>query len=120
MEYQTLIETIEDLKKAGLIYNDTDFCRKTGMAKSFLSEMKAGRRPITEQTVQRIRDTFPTFFNEGGEEPPTDVAQLLSIMEGDRELIREMARRKDEEIDRLLSIVEAVTGVQKKPAAAAS
>lgn len=61
MDNQTLIETIEALKKAGFVYNDSDFCRKTGMAKSFLSEMKAGRRVITEQTVQRIRDTFPNF-----------------------------------------------------------
>lgn len=81
MENQELIKTIEDLKKAGLVYNDADFCRKCGFAKSFLSEMKAGKRSITEQTVQRIKETFPEFFNPKVLDFDSDVSHLLRIIE---------------------------------------
>ena len=93
MENQTLIKTLEDLKKAGFIYNDTDFCRKTGMAKSFLSEMKMGRRPITEQTVQRIRETFPDFFEPKVVPMESDVAHLLRIVEDHDVRFHELANR---------------------------
>ena len=43
MENQEFIKLIEDLKTAGLVYNDADLCRKVGCTKSFLSEKrKAG------------------------------------------------------------------------------
>lgn len=45
MDSQELIKTIEELKKAGFIYNDSDFCRKLGFPKSFLSERWSGSRP---------------------------------------------------------------------------
>lgn len=120
MEYQTFSELLDVLKNEGLIYNDADFCRKTGLKPSFVSEMRAGKKPFTGLTRKKIEETFPDFFNVKIDAPAPDVAHLLTIMEGDRELIREMARRKDEEIDRLLSIVEAVTGAQKKATPAAS
>lgn len=93
MDNQTLIETIEALKKAGFVYNDSDFCRKTGMAKSFLSEMKAGRRVITEQTVQRIRDTFPEFFTPKVVKMETEVDHLLRIIEEHDVRFHELADR---------------------------
>lgn len=63
MENQDFIKLLEDLKNANFVYNDADFCRKVGLSKSFLSEMKTGKRTISQQTVARIRETFPDFFN---------------------------------------------------------
>lgn len=59
---QWLIGIIESLKAAGEIYNETDFCKKTGINKSFISDMKAGRSVITEQTVRKIQQAFPSSF----------------------------------------------------------
>lgn len=42
------------------------------------------------------------------------VSRLIEIMEQDRQLIRDMAERKDAEIDRLLSIMEADRGIFRK------
>ena len=42
------------------------------------------------------------------------LSRLISVMEKDRQLIRDMAERKDWEIDRLLSIMEADRGISKK------
>lgn len=59
---QWLINLIESLKDSGEIYNETDFCKKTGLNKSFISDMKAGRAVITEQTVRKIKQAFPNCF----------------------------------------------------------
>lgn len=59
---QWLIDIIESLKSAGEIYNETDFCKKTRIRKSFISDMKAGRAVITEQTVRKIKQAFPNSF----------------------------------------------------------
>ena len=47
-------------------------------------------------------------------ETPEAIARLIEIMEKDRQLIRDMAERKDKEIDRLLSIMEADRGIYRK------
>ena len=109
MDNQTLIKTLEDLKKGGFCYNDADFCRKTGMSKSFLSEMKAGKRAVTEQTVTRIMETFPDFFNPKSvpmSDPLTDLVALakLNIEKG------------HDEIDRLIAIMEKREGIGEKDA----
>lgn len=117
-EIQDFAKLLEDLKKEGFIYNDADFCRKTGLKASFVSEMKAGKKPFTEQTLQKIEQCFPQFFNAGNAEdsppPRSDVDRFLSIIEADHQLIREMVSKKDEEIDRLLAIMEADRGIVKK------
>lgn len=59
---QWLIDLIESLKEVGEIYNDADFCKKTGLNKTFVSDMKAGRVQISEQTVHKIMNTFPASF----------------------------------------------------------
>lgn len=121
IEKERLTEIIEALKKAGLVYNDADFCRKTGLKASFVSEMKAGKKPFTEQTLQKIEQCFPQFFNAGNAEdsppPRSDVDRFLSIIEADHQLIREMVSKKDEEIDRLLAIMEADRGITYKKVA---
>lgn len=63
MDNQTLIEILEGLKKAGLIYNDADFSRQTGIKPSHISEMKTGKKPFTGYIRRRIEETFPDFFN---------------------------------------------------------
>ena len=93
MDNQTLIKTLEDLKNAGFIYNDADFCRKTGMSKTFLSEMKAGKRKITQQTVTRIRETFSDFFEPKTVPMESDVAHLLRIVEDHDVRFHELANR---------------------------
>lgn len=62
IDIQTLTETIKALKMKGLIYNEADLCQKSGVPQSYLSDMKAGRRPISEEMIQRIEKTFPEFF----------------------------------------------------------
>lgn len=79
-----LIKLIKDLKLAGCIYNEADLCQKSGVPQSYLSDMKAGRRPISEEMLQRIERAFPSFFDGSGSavkrtEPTLDeLAQMLS------------------------------------------
>ncbi len=54
-----LISVINYLKSNKLIYNESDFSKKLGIGKSFLSDMKAGRKEITEPTVLNICAVFP-------------------------------------------------------------
>ena len=109
MEYQTLTETIEALKKAGFVYNDADFSRKTGLKPSFVSEMKAGKKPFSELTRRKIEETFPLFFNPKSvpmSDPLTDLLALakLNIEKG------------HDEIDRLIAIMEKREGIGEKAA----
>lgn len=50
---------IDYLKFNKFIYNETDFCEKVGFVKSFLSDMKNGKKKITEQSVMKIVLAFP-------------------------------------------------------------
>lgn len=113
-EKQTINQIIELLKENGFVYNDADFCRKTGLKASFVSEMKTGKKPFTESTLRKIEETFPDFFYREKSEPKSDIDRFLSIIEADHQLIREMVSKKDEEIDRLLAIMEADRGIIKK------
>lgn len=63
MENQDFIKLLEDLKNAGLIYNDADFSRKTGLQPSFVSEMKTGKKPFTGKCRRIVEESFPDFFN---------------------------------------------------------
>lgn len=110
MDNQTLIKTLEALKNMGFIYNDADFCRKTGMSKTFLSEMKAGKRTITQQTVTRIRETFPDFFAPKPVPMTDPMGDLIALAKLNLE-------RGHDEIDRLISIMEKREGIQKEKTA---
>ncbi len=59
-----LISVINYLKSNKLIYNESDFSKKLGIGKSFLSDMKAGRKEITEPTVLNICAVFPQLNKE--------------------------------------------------------
>jgi len=56
---QRLALAIIFLKNEGFIYNETDFCQKTGIGRSFLSDMKSSGKSISEKTVIKITTTFP-------------------------------------------------------------
>lgn len=119
-EIQDFAKLLEDLKKEGFIYNDADFCRKTGLHRSSVSEMRTGKKEVSEQTLRKIEQTFPDFFGKNETVIPperSDVDRFLSIIEADHQLIREMVSKKDEEIDRLLAIMEADRGIIYKKAA---
>lgn len=62
VESKRLKEFIDYLKYNKTIYNETDFCEKAGFVKSFLSDMKNGKKKITEQSVMKIVLAFP-FVN---------------------------------------------------------
>lgn len=58
IDFKRLNTILRNLKSSGIIYNDTDFCNRTGITKSFLSEMKNGKKQITEKTVRKISETL--------------------------------------------------------------
>lgn len=110
IDNEELIKLIESLKEKGFIYNEADFCKKTGINKTFLSDMKAGRRTISEQTVQKIEQTFPEYFgvisgdnntvanNIGGDNNQNSGSVI--------EVLSRQLEEKDKQIGRLLSIIE--------------
>ena len=79
-----LISLIKELKNAGFIYNEADLCQKSGVPQSYLSDMKAGRRPISDEMLQRIERAFPAFFSGEGtlerRQEPTlgDLARMIA------------------------------------------
>jgi hypothetical protein len=99
MDNQELIKVINGLKEEKYIYNDADLCRKLECSKAFLSELKAGKRPITEQFVARLRNKFPDFFAPKtariGENEPTlgEVARMIA--DHDRRFHDQMERIMD-------------------------
>ncbi len=120
MENQEFIKLLEDLKSGGFIYNDADFCKKVGFSRSHVSEMKAGKKPFTEQSRQRIAQTFPAFFAVGddGEHqrtPTNNDTPLLRALEEigeQRKLVAQsqgLIEKNQEQIDRLLAIIEKLT-----------
>lgn len=119
-EIQSFAKLLDDLKKEGYIYNDADFCRKTGMHRSTVSELRTGKKVFSEQILQKIKQIFLEFFGTDSDvvsPEKSNVDRFLSIIEADHQLIREMVAKKDEEIDRLLSIMEADRGISYKKAA---
>lgn len=95
---EMLIKVIKDLKSMGLIYNEADLCVKSGVPQSYLSDMKAGRRPLSEEMVQRIERAFPDYFSPStsigaGDLTLSDLARMLS--EHDSRFHEQMGRIMD-------------------------
>lgn len=61
IDVEILIKYIETLKNEGKVWNDADFCSKVGIPKSYLSDLKAGRKDLNESLVRKIRRAFPDF-----------------------------------------------------------
>jgi len=102
-EYTTewLLQVIEKLKDAKLVYNEADLCQKVGIPKSYLSDMKSGRRSVSKQTVRKIRQTFPNLFDEKDADEGK-IERLLRLLESSDKTIAEHNKRLHDEIDRIL------------------
>lgn len=107
MEYQTITEMIEALKSAKIVYNDADFCRKTGLQPSFVSEMKAGKKPFSDLSRKKIEETFPEFFDPKTVDMTDPMGDLIA-------LARLNLERCHDEIDRLITLMEKREGITKK------
>lgn len=97
---EELTEAIKGLKLAGLIYNEADLCTKSGIPQSYLSDMKAGRRPLSDEMIQRMAKAFQTYFNPkstaigAGDLTLSDLARMIS--EHDIRFHEQMERIMDE------------------------
>ena len=107
MEYQTITEIIEALKDAKIVYNDADFCRKTGLQPSFVSEMKTGKKPFSDLSRRKIEETFPEFFDPKTVDMTDPMSDLIA-------LARFNIERGHDEIDRLITLMEKREGITKK------
>ena len=68
--------------------NINDFAEKVGCRASYVSDVKAGRRPMTPRLAHRISQAFPTYSVDYfmGEQPKTptdltwrDIKQIVNI-----------------------------------------
>lgn len=120
MDNQDFIKLLEDIKKAGLIYNDADLCNKVGFSRSHISEIRSGKKPVTELTIQRIKKAFPSFFLVHSDEDcqrttANESDPLLRALEEigeQRKLVSQsqnLIAKNQEQIDRLLLIIEKLT-----------
>lgn len=71
------------LKKERLAMNDSEFASKIGKQRSYISEIKAGRRNITEQFVIQLHNSFP-------------IISLDWLLNGDGEMIIEQINKGEE------------------------
>ena len=82
---------------------------KTSTIKEVYPQLNIGWLLSGEGEMLRSSDTPDTAPTE-----PTSLDKLLDIMEQDHALILEQLQRKDETIDRLLSIMEADRNIERK------
>lgn len=89
------------------MYNDADFCRKTGLQPSFVSEMKTGKKPFSDLSRRKIEETFPEFFDPKTVDMTDPMSDLIA-------LARFNIERGHDEIDRLITLMEKREGITKK------
>lgn len=121
---QRFRDVIRYLRDRELVYNEAQLASKLGIGRSFLSDMKNGRKEITEQTVLKLCELFPvlsaewlisgvgSMVVEPAVHPP--VVESVSIPGDAWEVIRLQAaslEKKDTQVDRLLDIIEGQLGV---------
>lgn len=121
---QRFRDVIRYLRDRELVYNEAQLASKLGIGRSFLSDMKNGRKEITEQTVLKLCELFPvlsaewlisgvgSMVVEPAVHPP--VVEYVSIPGDAWEVIRLQAaslEKKDTQVDRLLDIIEGQLGV---------
>ena len=121
---QRFRDVIRYLRDRELVYNEAQLASKLGIGRSFLSDMKNGRKEITEQTVLKLCELFPvlsaewlisgvgSMVVEPAVRPP--VVESVSIPGDAWEVIRLQAaslEKKDSQVDRLLDIIEGQLGV---------
>ena len=97
------------------VRNLNDFAAQLGRSPSYISDVKAGRRPMTVEFAYQISKVFPDFtvnYLLGKEEDtpsPEDRPAAEAGLGQDAEL-RAIIRKQQEQIDRLLSIIENKLG----------
>ena len=105
-DIETLINFIDKLKNDGKIWNDADFCKKCGFPRSYLSDLKAGRKVLNEQLVRKIRSAFPDFCNENPLTIDKDEPTLGEVAR----MVEDHDKRFHEQMERILDAM----GVPKK------
>ncbi len=117
IDKEGLKQLIKSLKAKGFIYNEADLCQKTTIPQSYLSDMKAGRRPVSEEMLQRIEKTYPDFFgiasgdnrtianNINGDNLQNSGIVINALIHQLDEKDRQVAKSQ-EQIDRLITIIE--------------
>ncbi len=90
MEKDRLSAVIQHLKENRSIFNDADFATSIGKARSYISEVKSGKRSLTEHFVLKICNAFPEISSswlltgEGSmlvENSPSELNQTPSEVE---------------------------------------
>lgn len=110
-DLQSLLNFVNQLKNEGKIWNEAEFCQKCGFPRSYLSDLKAGRKVLNEQLIRKIKAAFPDFFNQKTIDMTDPMDDLIA-------LARFNLERGHDEIDRLIAIMEKREGVGKKEASA--
>ena len=102
----------EAAKDAGKAHNAAEFAKLTETNRSFLSQMLNGAVPVTDRTLQRILDALA---KEGIVINASDNAQVVATGDnyGEQKILGtaderwfDLVAKKDEQIDRLLGIIE--------------
>ena len=61
---QRFRDVIRYLRDRELVYNEAQLASKMGISRQFLSDMKNGRKEISEQTVLKLCELFPVLSAE--------------------------------------------------------
>lgn len=120
MENQDFVKLLEEIRAAGMFYNDADLAKKAGFSRSHISEMRSGKKPVTDLTIMRLHETFPSFFSgEADGDPQRTTAnegeallRALDEIGEQRKLVAQsqgLIAKNQEQIDRLLLIIEKLT-----------
>lgn len=128
---QRFRDVIRYLRDRELVYNEAQLASKMGISRQFLSDMKNGRKEITEQTVLKLCELFPVLSAEwlisgvgsmvvepAAVHPP--VVESVSIPGDVWEVIRLQAaslERKDAQVDRVIDLLERQMYTSKKSTA---
>ncbi len=128
---QRFRDVIRYLRDRELVYNEAQLASKLGIGRSFLSDMKNGRKEITEQTVLKLCELFPFISHEwllsgiGNmivenveyKQMGVPAQNVVSIPTEAWEVIRMQAaslERKDAQIDRVIDLLERQLSNDKK------
>ena len=97
-DLEVFMDFLETLKRLGKVYNDADFCQKTGIPRTYLSDIKSGRRTLTENVVLKVQRVFPEFLSDvdtSSQDQPTigDIARMVE--DHDKRFHQQMNRIMD-------------------------
>lgn len=106
-DLQSLLNFVNLLKNKGEVWNDAEFCQKCGFPRSYLSDLKAGRKVLNEQLVRKIMAAFPDFFAPKKVDMTDPLGDLIA-------LARYNMERGHDEVARLIAIIEKREGMEKK------